>query len=455
MNSIERSFYAPVMRHLASPNLASLTMAFLTMLLILSLPTFGEESTSSSKAKTRTAVSQFKTLLSDHWKSNTDSRNQLAKLQSNFRSTIASDADLFYSTILLQLKQNKTRDALKASNQLAKKYPDYVSGLYVNSWLLLIAKEDGQAIAAIKSFDAANDKLDDKHEFDRMENLRAIARMTAFLEGPRGTVISAREIRSLIHSVLTSATEEEKKIFESERQTGLKQFAELSAEKETADAKGKEAVKKKKDEQIKELNTKIDNLTKREKELTPKLDEIQERAEREYSRLEKRLDPIEDDLRDVNSDISDQNRRINMLVRDARYFELRAIDAIDEFSRDRDLARAERLYFSARREQNALVGLNREARNLAISLDRVRAEIADSEQKFAMQTREIQAELTSNRKLQTRLGRQIARGGKPVSSKNVKAHLLRQKAKSIRTYEDFPLEIERSRMIEVFSKRLK
>jgi predicted nucleic acid-binding Zn-ribbon protein len=365
-----------------------------------------------------------------------------------------NDSDLAYAYLLTKIRQADYRDAIKAANHLLDVNPDHTGGHRARTWLLLLTRQQSSALAALQSYDEANDKLDEA-SLERAENLRAIGRMHGYLAGPSADAISEANLDTVRNAILDGAGEAEIDLFVEQSNGVIDRFNAIIEKKEVTDAGLLDEAKKEQVTELENLEAESKKLEVRQAELQPAIDQTEKEASAAIAKIESRALPLQANLQELSSQAQAIQIDLNEVILDAQNYERLAARERDPDLRQRYLIRADRLRSLANRYEFSLDGLYRQIRSVGAALEAVQLELLNTQARYNAQLNRLNQELGNTVKKQKQNEGQTRRVSKPVRVTGGISKALENRAGSIKTYENFPIELERQKLVERLEARLK
>lgn len=361
-------------------------------------------------------------------------------------SSATADAAVDYAMGLVRLKNRKYEDALTALHAATTRHPGHLAAWRAKCWLLVYLRKFDHAVAQMQALADIypQDEKAPAVEAELVETARWLGRLHGHL-----TWVAATKLPIETHTAaLTSKLSGERlKAFEAGREEVRIACEKLQAElaviaREDAEQEAERRImveEKNKSERVR--------IASEREELLTQAESAKSQTDTSVQAVNTKLAPLEKQYRELEQEARPILNRVNDLQRRARDRDADARKEKDQ-KRKRDIERdADRLRDEARREENKLAPLQRDAQ-------RVQREAAGLQAERAKLITTFQATLAGiNRNLV-----QLAKDEKAIenSEKSLmqppdptpRHTSLAAKIAAISTYQKFPLEEERARLLE-------
>ena len=398
-------------------------------------------------------------MLGSTWENRLSLRQQADQL---YESADAKEKDLTYAYLLTKIKQNDVRKALQAADALLKIDADHVNGHRAKSWLLLLTRQYDSALVELKNYAAANDKAsaelakeDAAEVAEKMEHVRALGRMIGFFRGPLADHVSESNVDEVERLILDKATDEEKGIFNDQADRVVKHYNDILLKKETTDADLLDEAKVEQAQELKNLKKSAEEIVARRAELIPQIEKLREEAAEVFAMIEAKAIPLQSDLEQLNSDANSIENDIAFALAEAADYDHRARHERDAFAADRWFIRADRCRSLANRYDLQLGIIYRNIRAVKAALQSVNAEYVTAQNRYGGQLNLLESELQALNKDKKRNEGKTRRTEKPVRISGGISKALENRARSIKSYENFPVDLQRDRLASHLQERLK
>jgi chromosome segregation ATPase len=224
-------------------------------------------------------------------------------------------------------------------------------------------------------------------------------------------------------------------------------FLEMTGAKDDERLKAIAAAEAAKDKTLKEIDEERQTITDRSRELDERKAKLQSELRDELAEIAKEDRPLVQDLARLEARAVAINR--DLFAYDNEIGRLRALADREENENVRRqlLREAERLAFIASRIQTDLLSLNRQADAVNAQRAGLLSRQRQAQATTADQVRRIDEELTDLAKRDKRNDAIEKRAARPATGVTSKGRALAVQAKALSTYEQFPLEAEKAKLL--------
>ncbi len=352
---------------------------------------------------------------------------------------------------IVLVKQGRYPDAAKIYEGLLKADEKEVRLWVTKIRLSMITKNYMQALVEMENLSALFPPPADEPGDDAfLDHARFLGRMFGFLEGPAATSVSEPLRERYQRKIVDAIGNPRQAVFEQSRKAVLEVFTDLSDAKQETEDKARdeaEAELKKRQQELEEQLTRIDE---RQKDLLPMRDKLGSEAKAELEGIAKEDRPLIAQLARVDAQASVVRRELALIVADIDQLRERARREKDPAVRDSLLRQADRLSILARRYDTDLAVLERQAAVIQAQRAEIQVRYARTEAQYAAQIARIDAELAELEKQQKRNAADQKRAERIADRPTTAGRGLSVQKSAFTTYDEFPLEAERLRILETF-----
>jgi len=388
--------------------------------------------------------------LQTSWQTGDSASSKADAKFAGFEKEIGVDPRAFYAQALVLMYQRRYDEAFKSLDQVLRVDEKHLAAWRAKIWLALLTKDYGLALSAMERMGTAAGEAasapDNKDAAD--DAARFLGAVFGFVDGPLSDVPALASRKTVEASVLEALTEEQFERFKEARQGVIEKFKSLTTERQDS---REQAIA---DEEA-EKQQALEDVEKRREEMVKQADELKERRDKLQGELKDQLDEINKDDRPLQSEQSRLQARGSVIVhdRDDVLFDIGRLEAQlaaekDPVRRDQIRRDISRLSLLARRYDGDLAVLERqlarvqvERRELANRAAQVRRDLGGQIQNIDRTFNSLQAE-------ERRLAGTEKKARKPSSGSTGKVNALSVTATALKTYEPFPIEQERQRLME-------
>ncbi|MEW4452235.1 hypothetical protein AB1L30_06060 [Bremerella sp. JC817] len=280
------------------------------------------------------------------------------------------------------------------------------------------------------------------------ETIRLLGRLFAFYEGPRAGDVSAALVqrsRDMIKPVLVGERAVE---FENNYQDVATLFTTSTTQQQDAkdDAMQKEQLEKMQNQQ--QIEIRRTQIEVDQQQATDQIEQLRSQWMQEDQRLGQLLGPLEVSISQLEAQQRVIRRELSILFDDIfRLSEEKreTNDPVRKDRLDREIFRLERLVGDYERD---LAQVQAEGRRLVSSRDVLQTRRLQTQQRFEAEIKQHADRKQDLERAEKRLTLESRRNNRAPTGNTAKVRVLNAKASSIRTYADFPLEVERLTLLE-------
>ena len=355
------------------------------------------------------------------------------------------DAEVTYALGLALLKHHQYDDAAAAFESAVKTDPQHYRSWRGLIWVRSLQEKFDVALVQIQRLakELPPTELADSDEERVLETVRLLGRLFAFYEGPRSGNVSASlvaKVKGELEPALVGARQQE---FENNYQDVTTLFTASTSEKSDAkdDALQQEQMQKLRQQQ---------NLEVRRKQIDADQQQATEQIERlrsDWMAEQQKFDAMEAPLNASIAQLEAQQRvirsELTVLLEDIFRLSEEVRHTKDPVRRDRlerEIFRLERLVNQYERD---LAMVQAEGRRLTQSRNVIRARRLQTQQRYEGEIKQNMDRKQDLERAKKRLAVEDRRNSRPATGNTAKVRVLSAKATSVRTYADFPLEVER------------
>lgn len=361
------------------------------------------------------------------------------------------DRDAMTASMLVLMQQRRFDEAGKRAGELLASDPNDALALRAKVWTAAILKNyEAAMISADKlstQLEASPAQTDEDKE-RRHELIAFLGRMFGYLGGPVADVANQEQRKAYEKQVLARLDESEKPLFEEARDGVLQKFIETTDakldERERAVADSAAA----KEKTLQEIEADRQQMAERTQEINEEREKVQSELRDELAELERQDAPLETELSRLDSRARTLDRDLFSYQAEISRLQAAAAGEEDPVIRNRLLVEADRLSLIASRVESELFAVNRQGRNIQSQ----RATLANRAQRArstaAGRIERMDKELAELAKRQRRNEGIERRAARPASGTTGRGRSLSAQATALSTYDQFPLEAERQKLLE-------
>lgn len=384
------------------------------------------------------------------WQNTADARAATIEQAAAIEQLAPADARVPYAQALVHMKQRRFTEAIAALDRVLAVDKQHFPAWRGKIFLLLLTKDYGRGMGTIDVLTAAVPaEIPAAQAAEWEETAAFLGRMLGFLEGPAEGVAEV-QLTALRAKVETRLTGRLASLFNDGRTSTLGKYAELTGDKTRIEGANLAEAEKVAEKQKSDLEKQ--KVLNAERMQTLKSD-----AERIQSDLSKQLADIDRQAAPIQTQFSIAAQRVNQLESELAGF-LNQINSLraqaarekDQNQRDRLNREADRVQIFAQRVDSDLSFARRSAGTINGQL------VALGNQKASVQNRLGGQLVAINREAQA-INKQDARADAvtrkldgPKNGNSPKTRALSAQAAALSSYDQFPLDAERDRVLAMF-----
>ena len=360
------------------------------------------------------------------------------------------DPRAFYGHGLVMLHQRRYAESAKSLDQVVRIDEEHLPGLQAKVWLALLLKKYDIALAGMEDLAEVAGKLaEDADNKDAAgEAARFLGSAYGFIDGPLGEVAAVSARHTTEKAILAALSDEQRTAFTEARQAVIEKFTELTSER--ADSRDLAIA----DEEAEKQKVLAD-VDKRRAEMQTQADDLQERREKVAGELKdeladiSRLDrPLLTQLTGLQTQIAAAQASSDNVLIDIQRLENRLAGEKDPARRDqirRDIRRLSALLRQYDAELAVITtGIAGVQGERSVLFTRQKA----AERNLGGQLQAIDRQAASFQAEERKLAGIERKAKKPSSGSTGKVTGLGMTAAALKTYEPFPIERERERLLD-------
>jgi hypothetical protein len=352
---------------------------------------------------------------------------------------------------LVLMQQRRYDDALKRIDEYLALVPDDVEALRAKTWLQTILKNYPTAILSADKLSkllAAHPPTTDAERAAHDEAIGFLGRLFGYFGGPISDAINQEERRVLEKKLIERLDPSKRPIFEDARNAVLAKFIEMSDESATARDRATASVKAEKEKTLAELQTDKDKTDARIKELEERKNKLNNEFKTEIDDINKQEQPIIQQQTILAS-------RANVLSNDLIGFQAQIAGLEQLAAQEKNAVRQQQLVQQAnalgltitRIEANLLTA-NRLLANAQRQRAGLQAKRVQAQANTASQVDRVERELADLEKRDRRNEVLEKKASRPTAVATSKLRALSAQATALSTYDAFPLEAAKARLLE-------
>lgn len=393
-------------------------------------------------------------LLDAGWGSTTSFRAAADTHSEALFSAAGRHPSALYATALVQIKQRRYSEATKLIDEVLSRDETHLPAWRAKVWLQTVLKNYEGALVATDQLSKLLPKDDAKtgDEDEARAYIAFLGRIYGFLGGPAQSNLNLDTRKEVEKAVTARMSESRQVVFEEARDGVLQKFVELTDAKMNVKDKAKEQADADREKTLAEINELRDVNKEKVKELEQKIEKAKKEHEKETEAVRKADAPLQSKF----VALQEQARSINTQLIS---IELQIVAVQTQYNQTRDpnvrnllLADLNRLSILEGATQAELFSINRQGAGVQQqrSLLAVRQQRADGE--LGAKIGQVDDELIAIAKKEKRADVAEKRAVKAGVPTPLSALSLSAQASALITYDQFPLEQEKSRLLATLKR---
>ncbi|HEX5106524.1 MAG TPA: hypothetical protein VFV87_22045 [Pirellulaceae bacterium] len=352
---------------------------------------------------------------------------------------------------LVLMQQRRYDEALKRIDECLAKQPGDLEALRARAWTQAILKNYSATLLTAEKISAQMAEEPPISKADAGQHaalIEFLGRLCGYLGGPVADQANQDQRKAAESQFLSRLSESHKPQFEKARDGVLAKFIELSDTKADERDKAIETAQSDKEKTLQEVAAEREQIIARTEELDSRREKLQSELKDELSELGKQDAPLVQELARLDARAAVIRRDLFAYQADIDRLERLAAGEKDPVRRQQLLFEADRLSVVAARIEADLVGVNRLASGVQAQRAALAARAQQAQANTAGQVQRIDRELQDLAKRDKRADGIEKRAGRPATGTTSKVRSLSAQATALTTYDQFPLEAAREKLLE-------
>jgi hypothetical protein len=370
----------------------------------------------------------------------------------DLKNAAPTDVRITYAYALVQIKHHKYAEASKLLDEVVAARKTDRQAWKAKSWLSVITKNYAAALVDLDRLsqllpaDAAEGDEEEQH----LELSRYLGRVFGFLEGPAADAVIDPQREAARKKILARLTEPRQLAFEEGRSRVLAAWSGLGVEKEESEEKAKGVAEEEREKLLKDLETRKAQLAERRAEIGPRREKLRSELTAERDSLAKEERPFLADLNVINAQAAGIRRELDFYAADILRLQWRFEREKDPVLRDRLRRELDRTNFLAARVDGNLATLQRQAAGVQAQLAEVQRRHLQAAARINGELARLDNESAALDKQEKRHDIDTGKAKKPAVGDVRRSRAISAQAAAFTTYEEFPLEAEKQRLLDSY-----
>jgi hypothetical protein len=389
-------------------------------------------------------------LLTTGWNTRPEGRAQAEEIYRQGVEDHPGDRQLVYAYALVRMQQRQYPEAAKLLEQYLAIEKQDAHAWRAKAWLSMLMKN---APASLVELDKLSQLLADEKspisDADQVELTAFLGRMIGFLEGPGEGAVNMATLAQAKRKISERLTATQRENFDQQASAVTDEFSVLATAKDDAQVQEIVAAERQKRERRVELDKDEVNIAARKEELRLVSEKVNNEIQAENDAYARADQPLADALSSVSAQGALLERDLSRIVADIISLRAQATREMDPVRRDLLFREIDRLDIIAARLDADLLSLRRRAQALQGQRNTLAARHNQALAGYSATLATAQKEFQTLENRLKRAATERAKLGKPATGNTGKVIALNAQAVALSTYENFPLEAEKQRLLDL------
>jgi chromosome segregation ATPase len=349
------------------------------------------------------------------------------------------------------MHQRRFDEALKRLDEHLAQKPDDLASLRAKTWIQTVLKNYAAALHSadrLSTLIAAHPPTTETDRGTYDEQIAFLGRLIGYFGGPAADLINQDERKSLEKKLLDRLDPSQRPLFEDARNSVLSRFIEMTGESATARLRAVATAKAEKEKTLAELHTDKEKLDTREKELEDERTKLNSEFKAEIDEIAKQEQPLVQQQSQLSSRASFLNTDLLNTSSQMATLQQLAVQEKNPMLQQQYYSQLNSLSLVVGRIEADLFNVDRSLRAVQSQRAGLASRRAQAQAASANQVDRIDRELAELGKRERRNEGIEKRANRPTAPSNSKARALSAQATALSTYDAFPLEAAKARLLE-------
>lgn len=413
---------------------------------VLSRPLFAQEDK---------AAAHVARLLDLGWGTTTSFRAAADAHSEELFAAAGRQPSALYAATLVQIKQRRYAEATKLVDETLARDKENLPAWRAKVWLLTVLKNYDAAMVAAESLSKLLSKEDSTvadEEAQQRIYVVFLGRVYGFLGGPAQANVSIDGRKESERAVTARLSENRLAAFEEARDSVLQKFVELTDAKETVKGKAKDQADADREKTLAEIAELREVNKEKVKELEAQVDKAKKEYQMEAEAVQKADAPLQTRLDSLSNQATSVNMQLFSIDSQIAVVQAQLAATRDQNLRNILFLELNRLSTLEGTTQAELFNLNRQAASVQQQRSSLAVRLQRAESELSGKLGQIDDELNSIAKKERRAEVAEKRAVKAGPITPQSALSLAAQAAALTTYEPFPLEQEKNRLLSVLRR---
>ena len=407
--------------------------------------------TAVARAEQQDLGQQVRKLFQAGWNRTKAGREGAQRQYEELRRLAPGDSRIKYAYALVQLRQNRYREAVELFDQVLDADKQHLGARNAQIWLSVLTKQFPRAMQQMQQ--AAELLPGEDVATEAEEPYRRFAvflgRIFGYLDGPVKEQVSEAARADCRRQIMAQLTTTRRAAFDAARKSVVAEFSGAAEQVELSTTEAEMEAARRKDRAIEELNSRESEMAAAAAAEEQRLAQLKEKAEYEVRELQDQDRKLAGDLHRIEVAAIGVRREISI-------FEGRIDELFARAEEEEDHGRKQRLLDSAARwgiDRNRALAVLREMERHHFAVNRQRGSLMQRRQQIDMQLRREAGAIDKLRGTLKRVrGERERVSGEPISGNTAGVRDQQRRSTALTTYipTPFSLETEMKRVLALF-----
>ena len=396
----------------------------------------------------------IQSMLDSGWRTTSTGREDA---ESHFaRAQELSPADVRgpYAFALVQIKHHRYTDAAETIADVLEADPKHWGAWQARIWLAVIAKKYSSAMSDLEGLAKAMPREEAAGEAEEMfqDLAQMMGRVFGFMSGPMSKSVKEDQLADCEDRVLVKLTTGRRAAFEKGRRAVAEKFAEMQQDKFVSKTDAVEQEQKQKDTQLDKLKEQKATVDDEKASVDKQATAARATAEKTVGAIDAQAAPMFVTLNGLNAQATTLQGSVASLAAEVALLQEQA--AVEADATQRQLLLVQ-IGVSGR----SLAQLEGRLAGVAAQINQIRAQLQALDNQRGAAIAAYEAEMNRLGRKADTLARSekllkgaTAEASRPVTGSNPKVRALSAGMLALSTYQDFPLEREKRRVLDSFAR---
>lgn len=398
-------------------------------------------------AAIRSSVLRF---LESAWQTGDTAKRDADEKYVSVEKVAGADARALYGHALVMMYQRRYDEAMASLDRVLRVDERHLSATRAKIWLALLTKDYGVALPAIERLGSiVSESIEDAENRDELDDAaRFLGAVLGFLRGPIGDIPSLVSLERTESDIVKSVSEEQRKLFKEAQQSVMEKFTSLTEER--ADSREQAIADAEADKQktLDEIEDRRADMGEQAAEMKERRDKLQKEFQDQLDQIARDDRPLQLELGRLQGRVASAQREVDDLVFDIGRLEARLALEREPVRRAQIRADIAQLSILLRRADGDLAGFAAQIAAVQGERSELAARQAQVQRTWGGQIQRIDRQFAALGAEQRRLAGAEKKARKPSTGSTGKVNALSLTATALKTYEPFPLEQERQRLMD-------